>query len=163
MKRFSMVSLPAFCLMAFGLVMGPPQHVYAADHTDSPAATGEPTADILDLYAWMSSDAKKVNVALTMSAFATAKSAFGTSTQYAVHINRSEGYGKTATETQIICQFYAADKLECWANGHYVEGDPSFTNGLTSSSGKLRVFAGLRDDPFFRGHLRGKRVWRCAI
>src|SRR5690606_15046972 len=50
---------------------------------------------------------------------------------------------------QVICQFYDTDKIECWAGDEYVEGDPSDPAGITSESGDLRVFAGLRNDPFF--------------
>jgi hypothetical protein len=49
----------------------------------------------------------------------------------------------------VLCQFYAEDMLECWVGDEYINGNPSDTKGLMSKSGKLKVFAGLRDDPFF--------------
>ena len=40
--------------------------------------------------------------------------------------------------------------MECWAGDQaYVTGDASSLSGITSSNGKLRVFTGLRNDPFF--------------
>ena len=64
-------------------------------------------------------------------------------------------YGaEESTETQIICQFAAADNISCWVGdpadgGDFVTGDASAAAGITSASGGTRVFAGLRDDPFF--------------
>ena len=40
---------------------------YAADHIDSPATVAEPTADITDLYAWMTPDAQKLNIIMNSS------------------------------------------------------------------------------------------------
>src|SRR5262249_32770242 len=62
--------------------------------------------------------------------------------------------GMTATEARVICTFDADQKITCWvAKGmetlDYLTGDASMTTGLTSESGKTKVFAGLRDDPFF--------------
>ena len=121
-----------------------------ADHIDAPATTADPAADITDLYAWMSSDGKKVEIALDVSPFATSASKFSDAVQYVVHVNGSAGYGKPQTETTVICQFATSGSIECWVGGNeYVSGDASKTSGITSSSGKVRVFAGLRNDPFF--------------
>jgi hypothetical protein len=78
-----------------------------------------------------------------------AGSEFGTAVTYVFHVNSSAGYGMPQQETQVICQFYDTSKIECWAGDEYVEGDPSGTSGISSSSGKLKVFAGLRNDPFY--------------
>ncbi len=122
---------------------------FAADHVDSPTAAGEPTADIADLYAWMNDDASKLNLVMTLNPFAGTESFFSPATQYVFHVNSGTEFRGTATETQVICQFYTEDRIECWAGTEYVEGDPSNPNGLTNENGSIRVFAGLRDDPFF--------------
>lgn len=121
----------------------------AADHLDSPKTTAEPAADITDLYAWMSSDASKLNLVLSVSPLAAAGSQFSDAMVYVIHVNSMSAYGQTPTETKIICKFYDVSKLECWAGDEYVEGDPSATAGIMSSGGKMKVFAGLRNDPFF--------------
>ena len=121
----------------------------AADHIDAPAAVSDPTADITDLYAWMTPDAERVNLILNVTPFAGPGASFSTAAQYVFHVNSSTGFGAPQTETQIICRFYTAQALECWAGGSYVEGDPSSTAGITSTDGNMRVFAGLRNDPFF--------------
>lgn len=121
----------------------------AADHIDSPAAVAEPTADITDLYAWMSSDAEKLNLVLNVSPFSSETSLFSDAVVYAFHINSSEAYGMEQTETLLLCKFASADDIECWLGDEYLAGDPSDEAGITNASGGLRVFAGLRNDPFF--------------
>ena len=51
----------------------------------------------------------------------------------------------------ILCTFDSGSpqRVSCWAGDEYLHGDASSTGGIASASGKLRVFAGLRDDPFF--------------
>lgn len=122
---------------------------HAADHIDAPGAAAEPTADITDVFAWMSADAKKLNLIMNVHHMAGKKAEFSDAVQYVMHVNSSAAFGDEQTETQVICQFYAKDALECWAGGEYVTGDPSDPKGIKSASGKLRVFAGRRDDPFF--------------
>jgi len=135
--------------LALGAVLIPAAS-YAADHIDSPTAVGEPAADITDLFAWMSSDASKVNLVLAVSPFAGAESKFSDAVQYAIHVNSSTGYGEAQTETLILCQFDTAGAIECWAGAdEYLSGDASAEQGLASSSGAFKVFAGLRNDPFF--------------
>ncbi|MEZ4252253.1 MAG: DUF4331 family protein [Polyangiales bacterium] len=136
-------------LLGGALLVGLTGSAFAADHLDSPAAQAEPTADITDLYAWMSSDATKLNLVMDVAPDAGDAMSFGTSTVYAFHVNSSAGYGMAQTETLVRCQFYDEDAIECWAGDEYVTGDPSDPAGIVSSSGRLRVFAGLRNDPFF--------------
>ncbi len=120
--------------------------VDAADHSDSPAAIAEPTADLADLYAWMNSDASKLNLVMTLPGGAME---FSDAVTYVFHVNSATGYQEDQTETPITCKFYKADGIECWAGDAYVEGDPSNVAGLANDEGTLKVFAGLRDDPFF--------------
>lgn len=136
-------------LVGVACLCGLPALAIAADHIDAPAAKGEPGADITDVYAWMNNDASKLNVVLDVHHMATQSTTFSTALQYAVHINSSKGYGMAQTESVLVCQFYTASKVECWLGSEYVEGDPSDPKGIVSQSGKLKVFAGLRDDPFF--------------
>jgi hypothetical protein len=130
-------------------LLGLPAVALAADHIDSPAAEGESTADITDLYAWMSSDAQHLNLVLDVHHNAGPNASFSDATQYVFHVNSSVGYGEAQSETAVLCQFYDETHIECWAGDEYLTGDPSDPEGIVSASGKLRVFAGLRNDPFF--------------
>lgn len=122
---------------------------FAADHLDAPGTLAEPTADITDVYAWMNTDADKLNLVMNVHPMAGETATFSEAVAYVLHVNSSDEYGEAQTQTNVVCQFYTADAIECWAGDEYVTGDPSDTDGITSASGMLRVFAGRRDDPFF--------------
>jgi hypothetical protein len=126
-----------------------PRGASAADHADGPSAQLDPTADISDVFAWMSADASRLNLVADVFYAAGPTAAFSPAVQYAFHIESGEEYGAVSGEEVVLCQFYDADRIECWAGDEYVEGDPSDPAGIASDSGRLRVFAGLRDDPFF--------------
>lgn len=135
----------------------------AADHNDGPAAKADPTADITDVYAWMSADKATVNLVMDVYPNSPAGSKFSDAVYYVFHLNSAPGYGMAATETKIICGFDTAQAVSCWVGaGEYVTGDASVTAGITSASGKTRVFAGLRDDPFFF-NLTGFKATAAAV
>jgi hypothetical protein len=134
----------------------------AADHLDAPAVrlSANVMADIGDVYAWMTADGKSVNLAMTVSPNDDGTHPFGSSFQYVFHVNsyvgalNSDAYGTDGAETRVICTFANASQGQCWvAAGNtakdYVTGDPSSNNGVTSRSGKVKLFAGRRSDPFF--------------
>jgi hypothetical protein len=123
---------------------------FAADHIDSPGPLAEPTADITDLYAWMNADTTKINLVMNVNPFAGADAAFSDSVVYAIHVNSADAFGAPPeAQTVVLCRFADASTIECWAGDEYVTGDPSDAAGIASESGKMRVFAGLRNDPFF--------------
>jgi hypothetical protein len=140
------IRFPSFA--AF-LALSVPALALAADHIDSPTAINEPSADITDLYAWMSPDASDLNLVLNVHPFAGIDAQFSDAVQYVFHINSSGGYGEAQTETIALCELPAANRIQCWIGDDYVTGDPRDSKGLTSASGKIKVFAGQRNDPFF--------------
>ncbi len=123
---------------------------FGADHTDSPATTAEPLADITDGYAWVGgTNNNTVSLVLNVSPNAGAAATFSPNVQYVFHVNRGATFpGGTFTETRIICQFYDTTNIECWAGNAYVSGNPG-SAGIMNTGGLFRVFAGRRDDPFF--------------
>lgn len=149
--------------MAIGcaLLLTGPGH--AADHIDSDTLAVAPLAlgDINDVYAWMSSDGSKVNLVMTVSPADPGGRSFGPGIQYVFHLTSKAGSAAdvvarpaSGVTTTVICTFPSTTTAQCWVNGgsgvkDYVSGDASNTAGTTSSSGKLRLFAGRRSDPFF--------------
>jgi len=125
--------------------------VGAADHADGPAAKADPSADITDVFAWMSADATHIYLAMDLVRNATTASKFSDGVQYVFHtISRPSFGGTAAAEVDIICTFTPAQQIQCWAGPQeYVTGNANNVNGIASADGKLKVFAGLRDDPFF--------------
>jgi Domain of unknown function (DUF4331) len=133
----------------------------AADHADGPAATADPAADITDVFAWTSPDAARVHLVMDVfpnagpgptATTGPAAAKFSNVVQYVFHTASSAGFGQAAAASEdVVCTFDAGtpQRASCWAGDEYVTGDASSTSGVESASGKLRVFAGLRDDPFF--------------
>ncbi len=125
----------------------------AADHADGPRASADPAADITDVFAWMSPNATRVNLVMDLVRNATAASRFSDSVQYVFHTRSSAGFGAaSAPEVDIICEFNPQQRIQCSAGrgrGKRVAGDAGDPRGIQSPGGALRVFAGLREDPFF--------------
>ena len=122
----------------------------AADHQDGAAVLTDPATDINDVFAWTSPDGTKVNLVMDVFPAATTAARFSNVAQYVFHTTSSSAYGMAAAASEdILCTFDTSQVISCWGGGEYIHGDASNTAGITSTSGKLRVFAGLRDDPFF--------------
>lgn len=119
----------------------------AADHKDGPALLADPAADITDVYAWL--DGKDLVLIMNVAPNATIESRFSDKLQYVFHTTSGAAFGEKTSPLDIICTFNADQKISCWAGDQYVTGDASKPEGIMSESGKLKVFAGLRDDPFF--------------
>lgn len=131
-----------------GLSIAPP--VKSADHRDAPATTADPASDINDVYAFVNGG--KVVLAMTVSPFATATSKFSNVTKYVFHVSSGTAFGTTTSNVDIICTFSAdaVQKVSCWVGtADYLTGDATGAAGLTSASGKTKVFTGLRQDAFF--------------
>jgi hypothetical protein len=128
---------------------------HAADQVAA-APAASPMADITDVYAWMTGS--NLNLVMDVSRD-DGTTAFGPAVLYAFHLTSKPGLGlglgaEGGTETQVICRFDSNTRVECWvvsggAAKDYVTGDPSNTAGVTSPTGKVKVFAGRRSDPAF--------------
>lgn len=125
----------------------------AADHLDGAAIKKDAATDITDVYAWAGDG--KLKLVMDVFPVATVEAKFSDAVQYAFHIESSPGYGKTGEKTDIVCTFDTAQKATCVLGApgdkvvDFVTGDASATAGITSDSLKLKLFAGLRADPFY--------------
>ncbi len=130
-----------------------PRLARSADHLDAPATIAEPAADVNDVYTFLDKPgdpATKVIFAMTVFPAAPADAKFSDTVQYVIHTQSGPKFGATTSDLNIICTFDAAQKASCWAGAdEYVTGNASVATGLASASGKFKVFAGLRADPFF--------------
>ena len=117
----------------------------ASDHLDSPATVANPQADIADVYAWPSTDGKRLNLAMTIQGHA-----FSNKVDYVIHIDSGKVFGHTTESTSIGCRFAAANEVQCnLGTSDSISGDPTNAQGLEGKHRVLRVYAGLRDDPFY--------------
>lgn len=120
----------------------------AADHVDGPGAVADPAADINDVYGF--TDANNLVMAMTVFPIADTTSKFSDTVQYVFHLDTGTQFGETTASMDVICTFGADQAISCWAGDKdYVTGDASAQGGITSESGMLKVFAGLRADPFY--------------
>lgn len=159
MKKFAFVGVAAGLGIGALLLRQAPTH--AADHLDAPAIVTNPMADITDVYAWMDSTATKVNLVMDVSpgdpggsGAGSAQRHFGPSILYVFHVTSYPMFGLpgtvTGTTTNVICKFASDTNVECWVGTKgYIKGDPSAMGGITSTDGKIKLFAGRRSDPFF--------------
>ena len=124
---------------------------YAADHIDGPRAAADPSADITDAFVWMSPDAQRINLVMDVVRNASASAKFSDSVEYVFHTESRPSYGAPAApEVDVICVFDPDQTVQCFAGDKaVVGGDASDPAGIASADGKLRVFTGLRNDPFF--------------
>jgi len=145
MKTFRLFVLAIGAMLLFS------QSSRSADHIDSPITLQDGgTGDITDVFSWMSPNADRVFLIMNLVRNAPANQRFSDSIQYVFHTFSQPSFGAArGQEIPIICTFNTAQIIQCWAgNESYVTGDASDPNGITSADGKLRVFAGLRNDPF---------------
>ncbi len=114
-----------------------------ADPPDAVAEEADRAAAIGDLFAWMSSDARHLNLAMTLAA-----RGFSDRLQYVFHVDSGALPGEAGASTAVICRFDAARTAECWAgDDDYARGDASKPAGLVGRGRRFRVFAGRRDGP----------------
>ncbi len=138
-------------LAAAALFAQSPGH--ASDHLDTAAVIADPAADIGDLYAWMSADGKQLNLAMTIVG-----KKFSDHVRYEFHVDSGRGAGRFTATTTIACEFLSATAPSCEAgDADRLRGDASGIDGITGERRRFRVFAGLRDDPFFN-NVRGTRA-----
>ncbi len=112
---------------------------------------GDPSGTLAGVYAWSSADRSRLNLVMTVAPNAGSTAHFSPLLQYAFHVSSRASYGgPVAEQTNIICTFDAAGAVQCWIGGaDYVAGDASQPGGVTSASGRVKVFTGLRNDPRF--------------
>src|SRR5260370_25626887 len=116
-------SLLIFSGMFFATVF---HAAYASDHLDTPTVIADPAADIGDIFAWTSSDGRRLNLVMDIVAHQ-----FSDRLQYVFHVDSGERFGKTTASTLIVCRFDAAQTLECWTgSGDYVRSTDSNVSGL---------------------------------
>jgi hypothetical protein len=125
----------------------------ASDHLDSPTVTREAAADIGDLYAWMSPDAKRLNLVMTLVG-----ASFSERIDYVFHVDSGAAVGASTASLSLRCRFDATGSIDCHAGElDHAAGDASHMPGVTGDRDRFRVFADLRDDPFFN-NVRGTRA-----
>jgi hypothetical protein len=119
--------------------------LHASDHLDSPTTVANPAADIADVYAWTAPDGKHLNLVMTVQGHA-----FSDRIDYVVHIDSGHAFNRTTASISLVCRFPSANSANCQlSNIDSASGNPSQPAGLESQNRRFRLYAGLRDDPFY--------------
>lgn len=129
-----------------------PLAAQAADHLDGPRVSADPAADINDVLAWMSPDATKINLVMTVWPAAGPAAKFSDAVTYAFNTRSAAAdvFPQPAgADKKLACTFDTSQQITCTLDGISVSGDASSTTGIESPEGEIKVFAGLRNDPFF--------------
>ena len=149
-------------LLATAATLGAASGARASDHIDSPATVADPQTDIGDIYAWTASDGRKLNLAMTIVGHS-----FSSRLRYEFHVDSGAGFGRTSATTLITCRFPEPKVVRCnVGSADVAEGDAGDPSGLVSHGGHFKVFAGLRDDPFYnnvKGSLAAYGVVAAAV
>jgi len=146
-RRATILSILALAVLP---VAGP---ALASDHLDSPSVIADSRADIGDLFAWMAPDGRHLNLVMTIVGHS-----FSDKIAYSFHIDQGRRFGRTGATIDLVCRFSSATSAACdLGHADRALGDASHPEGLTSQKGSFRIFAGLRDDPFFN-NVRGTRA-----
>ncbi|NNF59744.1 MAG: DUF4331 family protein [Gammaproteobacteria bacterium] len=117
--------------------------VHAADHGDAPLVSIDPVADLADIYAFVNpNNPREVILAATFLPFATSSSQFSQAVLYRFHLQNTD---PSSPELIITCRFPGGKKIHCSGGGIKVKGRVE----QIIESGAVRLYAGLRDDPFF--------------
>lgn len=147
-------SLPAALWILTGVIcIGGARLSMASDHLDTPSVVANPQADIGDIYAWTSYTGRQLNLVMTIVGHS-----FSDRVEYTFHIDSGAQFGHTTATTVIRCRFPTPGKTDCRVgDADTALGDASGPAGLQGRRGHFRVFAGLRDDPFFN-NVKGTRA-----
>jgi hypothetical protein len=122
-------------------------------------AIANPEANIGDLYAWMSPDAQRLNLVMDIVGHS-----FSDKLTYTFHIDSGAEFGRTTASATIVCRFPAPHEADCkLGDADRARGDAGDLAGLVSRRGDFRVFAGLRDDPFFNNVTGTRAAYKVAI
>ncbi|MDX1459798.1 MAG: DUF4331 family protein [Xanthomonadales bacterium] len=125
---------------------------FAADHLDGPLVSDDRTADINDVYAFINpNDPGELILAATVFPLAGSSSQFSDAVEYRFNIESSAAPLTAGTDHQVNCRAMGKRKLQSMrcslAGTDTVAGQLNLIN--VNDTQDLRLFAGLRDDPFF--------------
>lgn len=141
--------LSATAILAVGLV---PIGAEAADHLDAPTAASMGAADINDVYAFSTNDGNRSVFVITVNpgagALPNSTENFGAGVDYNLTVDTD---GNAAPDITYTLRFGAVSAggqaVTIWRNG--VRWGGGMTEGNITLSGGSKLWAGLRDDPFF--------------
>ena len=148
----NLAHLGRMVLIVGALWVGGSRATSASDHLDTPTVIADPRADIGDIFAWTSPNGRQLNLVMTIVGHT-----FSDKIRYIFHVDSGSEFGKTTATTSIVCRFSGPNAIDCRVGeADRALGDATKPDGLEGRNHRFRVFAGLRDDPFFN-NVKGSR------
>ncbi|NNL94628.1 MAG: DUF4331 family protein [Xanthomonadales bacterium] len=125
---------------------------WSADHLDGPLVATDRAADINDVYAFINpNDAGELILVATLFPIADETSQFSDAVEYRFNIENTAAPLTAGNDLLIGCRAMGKNKrqsMRCSLDGtETVAGKLNEVN--VNDTGDLRLFAGLRDDPFY--------------
>lgn len=159
-SRFSLRRIPRGVAAALALAVS--AAVISADHAESPGADADPAADLADIFIFPSPEsASKTVAAITFGGRAAPRSRIDGSfycdsrVLYTLHIDRADAAGNfdSVADVRVLARLARDQDGNCGLQLENVPGAGGTFSGkvesVFTSSGGMRAFAGLRNDPFF--------------
>ena len=151
--RMNAGQMLGWAFLGIALSLGATEECAASNHLDTSVVTANPQANIGDIYAWMAPDGKHLNLVMDIVG-----RSFSDKLRYVFYVDSGRRFGKTTATTAIVCRFPDVDVTDCrLARIDRARGYAGNLTGLEGSKHRFRVFAGLRDDPFFN-NVKGTRA-----
>ena len=152
MRKTWILALTVPAAAAAGLLLWQ-KTIQAADHLDAPGAMADPAADINDVYVFRSQDpgagaTDRTVFVMTVSPLADTNSRFSDKVDYEFRIQEIGGSGSFT----IKCNANSATPqvITCVAPGAVSKSvEFNVIDAGDAANDDIRIFAGLRDDPFF--------------
>ncbi|MEK7316239.1 MAG: DUF4331 family protein [Candidatus Eisenbacteria bacterium] len=152
-KGSRLVVASARAILAALLLTTVPVATFAADHAEAPGTKADPAADVADVFAWHDMATRRLVAAVTFDGLrppvSGQRGTFSEGALYTLHLDRN---GDQEPDADINIRFTRAST---GARLVVVEGLPGAVPVIVGPveqvlrRGSARVFAGLRDDPFF--------------
>ena len=141
MKRTPIFGFAGLAALAFASTSA-----LAADHAEAPLAGGDPAADIADFYAWHSGDTLTAIITYAPFIGAGGEAVYDADVMYAVHVDSDGDHEADHTVWIQTAANGAGDwGVRAIAGENQVEGPV----GEVVEGSDIKLYAGLRDDPFF--------------
>ena len=148
--------------VAAALALAVSAAVMSADHAESPGADADPAADLADVFIFPSPESSTRTVAaITFGGRSAPRSRIDGSfycdpkVLYTMHIDRADAAGNfdSIADVEVLARFGKDAEGNCGLQLENVPGaGGTFSGkieGVFTSSGGMKAFAGLRNDPFF--------------
>ena len=159
-SKFRLRRIPRGVAAALALAVS--AAVMSADHAESPGADADPAADLADIFIFPSPEsASKTVAAITFGGRAAPRSRIDGSfycdprVLYTLHIDRADAAGNfdSVADIKVLARLARDQDGNCGLQLENVPGAGGIFSGkvesVFTSSGGMRAFAGLRNDPFF--------------